>query len=50
MHQHCYRHAKPGAYPDCHLHLIDPRTGEWVIRRRHQDGTNCPKNENCEWK
>jgi hypothetical protein len=50
MHQHCYRHKAPGAYPDCHWHYLDPRTGEWTIRRRKLDGTPCPKNEDCEWK
>jgi hypothetical protein len=50
MHQRCYRHARPGAYPDCHWHYYDNRTGEWYIRRRKLDGTPCPKNEDCEWK
>jgi hypothetical protein len=50
MHQHCYRHKAPGAYPDCHWHYLDPRTGDWTIRRRELDGTPCPKNEDCEWK
>jgi hypothetical protein len=50
MHQHCYRHARPGAYPDCHWHYLYPRTGEWEIRRRKLDGTPCPKNDVCEWK
>jgi hypothetical protein len=47
MHQNCLRHAAPGAYPDCHWHHFDPRTGQWYNRRRLLDGTNCPANDVC---
>jgi hypothetical protein len=49
MHQGCYRHKAPGAYPDCHWHYFNSQTGKWEIRRRLLDGTPCPKNNECAW-
>jgi hypothetical protein len=49
MHQNCLRHAKPGAYPDCHWHYFNPDRNAWEIRRRLLDGTPCPENENCSY-